>query len=91
MEEKITEGGMLLAVYALLLFITVQIPFLGILRFFFLPVPFILVMIKEKLSWLFGFLAVASVIDDYIWNDFFRSFDIICRSCWNRYRLSFEV
>ena len=53
---------MLLAVYALLLFITVQIPFLGMITFFFLPIPFILLMIKEKVSWLIGFLAVASVL-----------------------------
>lgn len=61
-SRKITEGGILLAVYVLLLFITVQIPPLGTITFFFFPVPFILVMIKEKLSWLFGFLAIASVL-----------------------------
>jgi uncharacterized protein YybS (DUF2232 family) len=61
-SRKITEGGILLAVYVLLLFITVQIPFLGMITFFFLPVPFVLIMIKEKLSWLFGFLVVASIL-----------------------------
>lgn len=60
--RKITEGGLLLAVYVLLLFITFQVPFLGMITMFFLPVPFILVMMKEKLSWVFGFLAVASVL-----------------------------
>ena len=60
--RKIAEGGVLLAIYVLLLFITVQIPFLGMVTFFFLPIPFILVMIKEPLSWVFGFLAVASLL-----------------------------
>lgn len=60
--RKIAEGGVLLAVYVLLLFFTVQIPVLGMISFFFLPVPFILVMIKEKFSWFIGFLAVASVL-----------------------------
>ncbi len=73
--RKIAEGGVLLAVYVLLLFITVQIPLLGMVTFFFLPIPFILVMIKEKISWLFGFLAVASRFDHYIWNNFIRSFN----------------
>ncbi len=60
--RKVAEGGMLLAIYALLLFITVQIPLLGIVTFFFLPIPFVLLMIKEKLSWLIGSLAVASIL-----------------------------
>lgn len=60
--RKIAEGGVLLAVYVLLLFITVQIPFLGMITLFFLPIPFILVMLKEKVSWVLGFLAVASVL-----------------------------
>lgn len=60
--RKITEGGVLLAVYVLLLFITVQVPFLGMITLWFLPVSFILVTVKEKLSWAFGFLAVASVL-----------------------------
>ena len=38
--------------------------------FFFLPIPFILVMIKEPISWVFGFLAVTSLFDHYIWNAF---------------------
>ena len=46
--KKISGRWFALAIYALLLFITVQIPFLGMVTFFFLPIPFILVMIKEK-------------------------------------------
>ena len=46
--RKIAEGGSTLALYCVLLFITVQIPLLGILTIFFLPIPFILVTIKQK-------------------------------------------
>jgi len=60
--KKIAEGGMLLALYSILLFITINIPFLGMITFFLLPIPFVLVMIKETISWSIGFLAVASVL-----------------------------
>ncbi|MFB5284346.1 MULTISPECIES: YybS family protein [Peribacillus] len=60
--KKIAEGGMLLALYSILLFITIHIPFLGMITFFLLPIPFVLVMIKESISWSIGFLAVASVL-----------------------------
>ncbi|MFJ8259109.1 YybS family protein [Peribacillus asahii] len=60
--KKIAEGGMLLALYSILLFITINVPFLGMITFFLLPIPFVLVMIKETNSWSIGFLAVASVL-----------------------------
>ncbi|MFJ8247591.1 YybS family protein [Peribacillus asahii] len=60
--KKVAEGGMLLALYSILLFITINVPFLGMITFFLLPIPFVLVMIKETNSWLIGFLAVASVL-----------------------------
>jgi len=60
--KKIAEGGMLLALYSILLFITINIPFLGMITFFLLPIPLVLVMIKETISWSIGFLAVASVL-----------------------------
>ena len=89
--RKITESGLLLAVYALLLFITVQVPFLGMITMFFLPVPFILVMMKEKLSWLFGFLAVAFVVDDDLFGTIFSvPLTLLAGSCWNRHWLLFE-
>ena len=60
--RKIAEGGALLALYCILLFITIYIPLLGFMTFFFLPIPFILVTIKQKLSWSVGFLFVGSLL-----------------------------
>ncbi|WP_347940957.1 YybS family protein [Peribacillus simplex] len=60
--RRIAEGGALLALYCILLFITIQIPLLGIFTTFFLPIPFILVTIKQKLSWSLGYLFVASLL-----------------------------
>ena len=60
--RKIAEGGALLALYCILLFITVYIPLLGFITFFFLPIPYILVTIKQKLSWAVGFLFVGLVL-----------------------------
>ncbi|RFU68072.1 YybS family protein [Bacillus sp. V59.32b] len=60
--KKIAEGGALLALYSILLFITMQIPVLGLVSFFCLPIPFILTAAKQKLGWSIGFLFVACVL-----------------------------
>lgn len=60
--RKIAEGGALLALYSILLFLTVQIPFLGLVLFFYLPVPFILTAAKQKLAWSIGFLFAACLL-----------------------------
>ncbi len=60
--RKIAEGGALLALYCILLLITIYIPLLGFITFFFLPIPFILVTSKQKLSWSVGFLFVGSLL-----------------------------
>ncbi|MFD4927643.1 YybS family protein [Peribacillus butanolivorans] len=60
--RRIAEGGALLALYCILLFITVQIPIVGTFTLFFLPVPFILVTNKQKISWALGYLFVASLL-----------------------------
>ncbi|KON66725.1 hypothetical protein AKG34_22175 [Peribacillus butanolivorans] len=60
--RRIAEGGALLALYCILLFITVHIPIVGIFTLFFLPVPFILVTNKQKISWALGYLFVASLL-----------------------------
>ncbi|RFU62493.1 YybS family protein [Peribacillus glennii] len=57
--RKIAEGGALLALYSILLLLTVYFPLLGLPLFFFLPVPFILTAIKHDLGWSIGFLLVA--------------------------------
>ncbi|MEK4539099.1 MULTISPECIES: YybS family protein [Peribacillus] len=60
--RRIAEGGALLALYCILLFITVHIPIVGIFTLFFLPIPFILVTNKQKISWALGYLFVASLL-----------------------------
>ncbi|MGE7765330.1 YybS family protein [Peribacillus sp. NPDC096540] len=60
--RRIAEGGALLALYCILLFITVYIPIVGIITLFFLPIPFILVTNKQKISWALGYLFVASLL-----------------------------
>ncbi|MDQ0220956.1 YybS family protein [Peribacillus cavernae] len=60
--RKIAEGGALLALYSILLFLTVQVPFLGAVLLFFLPVPFILTAVKQKLTWSIGFLFAACLL-----------------------------
>ncbi len=46
----ITEGAVLLALYAILLLISMYVPILGTVVTFALPLPFILLMIRHKLS-----------------------------------------
>lgn len=46
----ITEGAALLAIYAMLLLISMYVPILGTVVTFALPLPFILLMIRHKLS-----------------------------------------
>ncbi|MGG4267760.1 YybS family protein [Peribacillus simplex] len=60
--RRIAEGGALLALYSILLFITIYVPLMVIVTSFFLPVPFILFTIKQKLSWSMGYLFIASLL-----------------------------
>ncbi|MFJ7752641.1 YybS family protein [Peribacillus muralis] len=60
--RRIAEGGALLALYCILLFITIHVPLMGIITLFFLPTPFILIAIKQKLSWSLGYLFIASLL-----------------------------
>ncbi|HDR7792785.1 TPA: YybS family protein [Bacillus luti] len=46
----ITEGAALLAVYVILLLISMYVPILGIVAIFMLPLPFILLAMRHKLS-----------------------------------------
>ena len=46
----ITEGAALLAIYAILLLISMYVPILGTVAIFALPLPFILLTIRHKLS-----------------------------------------
>ena len=46
----ITEGAALLAIYAILLLISMYVPILGTMVTFVLPLPFILLTVRHKLS-----------------------------------------
>ncbi|WP_110928055.1 YybS family protein [Bacillus massiliglaciei] len=60
--RKVAEGGVLLAIYCILFLMTLYLPLLGGIVFFFVPIPFILFAVKQELSWCFGFLFIACVL-----------------------------
>ena len=60
--RKVAEGGVLLALYSILLFLAIQLPFIGSIIFFILPIPFILIGIKQTMAWAFGFLVIACLL-----------------------------
>ena len=60
--RKITEGGVLLALYSVLFLMTIYLPIIGGVLFFFLPVPFILMALRHSTAWTFGFLFIAGVL-----------------------------
>ncbi|MFJ5624482.1 YybS family protein [Peribacillus loiseleuriae] len=60
--RKVAEGGVLLALYSILLFLTIQLPFIGSILFFILPIPFILIALKQNMTWAFGFLFIACLL-----------------------------
>ncbi|MBA9028063.1 YybS family protein [Peribacillus huizhouensis] len=60
--RKVAEGGVLLALYSILLFLAIQLPFIGSILFFILPIPFILIALKQSMTWAFGFLFIACLL-----------------------------
>jgi len=60
--HKLTEGAILLAVFTVLLFITIYVPLLGTVVNFFLPAPFIMYAAKNKRIDSFVFLVAASIL-----------------------------
>ncbi|MEH6940870.1 YybS family protein [Bacillus sp. JJ722] len=60
--RELAEGGVLLAIYAVMLFIVIYIPFAGMIMMFLLPVPFILYGIKYDLQKSFLFLGAAVLL-----------------------------
>ncbi len=77
----ITEGAALLAIYAILLLISMYVPILGTVVTFALPLPFILLTIRYKLSNVLVIFVVALFCycycestyefseDNYVWID----------------------
>ncbi|WP_052343888.1 YybS family protein [Bacillus massiliigorillae] len=61
-SRGLAEGGVLLAIYAVMLFIVMYIPFAGTIMMFLLPVPFILYGIKHDIKWSFFLLGTAVLL-----------------------------
>ena len=61
--RNLAEGGLLLALYTILLFITLYVPLIGTILMFVLPVPFILIALKQNLKWSFLFLAASTFMN----------------------------
>ncbi|MEH7109171.1 YybS family protein [Bacillus sp. JJ1764] len=59
--RKLTEGAMLLAIFAVLLLITIYIPLLGMIVNFFIAIPFIMFAAKNDWKWSAVFV-VASIL-----------------------------
>ena len=59
--HKLTEGAILIAIFTVLLFVTLYVPILGSVMNFFLALPFILFAAKNNRKYMFVFL-IASVL-----------------------------
>lgn len=66
--KRLAESGVLLALFAIMIFIVTYIPILGVVLTFLLPVPIALVAIKYNLGWSFLFLLASSIITLIIGN-----------------------
>ncbi|MBM7693556.1 uncharacterized protein YybS (DUF2232 family) [Peribacillus deserti] len=60
--RKIAESAALLAVFCILVFLCIQMPFIGTILMFVLPLPFILVAAKYNLTWSLSYLAVGTLL-----------------------------
>lgn len=60
--RNLTEGAILLAIFAALLFITIYVPVLGSILNFALPLPFIMFSFKNSLKGILAFFLAAIVI-----------------------------
>ncbi|MEH7237935.1 YybS family protein [Bacillus sp. JJ1562] len=60
--KTLTEGAMLLAVYSVLLLLTLYIPLLGIVFSFLLPIPFILFTVKYRVKQSLLFILIAFLL-----------------------------
>ncbi|MEH7386155.1 YybS family protein [Bacillus sp. JJ1521] len=58
----LTEGGMLLAIYSVLLLVALYVPLLGIVLLFFLPVPFILFTVRYRVKPSLLFILIAFLL-----------------------------
>src|SRR5690625_7265613 len=61
-SKKITEGALLVAIYAVILMVSIFVPFVFVIGLFILPVPFIYYTYRHGLQAGLGMLAVALLI-----------------------------
>lgn len=61
-SKKLSESGVLLALFAVMLFVISYIPVLGSIFMFLLPIPFVLISIKYNVKWSFLFFGAACIL-----------------------------
>ena len=57
--KQLAVGGLLLAIFSIMLLITIYVPIVGVLMMFILPIPFIFIALENDLKWSFLFLVAA--------------------------------
>lgn len=60
--NSLVYGGILLAIYAIMLFMVIYVPVISFISLFLLPLPFIFMTLKNGGKWGFFFLAAASFL-----------------------------
>lgn len=62
LNKGLVYGGVLLAIYTLMLFMVIYIPVIGFISLFLLPLPFIFMVLKNGTKWAFCLLAAAAFL-----------------------------
>lgn len=57
--RQLAIGGMLLALFAIMLLITIYIPVVGVIMMFILPIPFVFIALENDLKWSLMFLVAS--------------------------------
>jgi len=60
--RQLAVGGVLLALFSILLLITIYVPFIGFFVMFILPIPFIFIALENKIKWSLLFLLAAAFL-----------------------------
>ncbi|MBD3109341.1 DUF2232 domain-containing protein [Bacillus sp. AGMB 02131] len=60
--RQLAVSGVLLALFAIMLLITIYIPIVGVIMMFILPIPFIFIALENDLKWSLLFLAASCLI-----------------------------
>ena len=60
--RQLAIGGMLLALFAIMLLITIYIPVVGVIMMFILPIPFVFIALENDLKWSLMFLVASCFI-----------------------------